>query len=121
MGLLGYKEIVEAAPEDTSVKASDDAIMLRYLCGALKNNTLSAHISRTYASKGREAWQYLKTEFGLKRITQTTIRVSLIKLEFTAHQDARLCVMLFERIAGRIQTWKRQSYYLTKYHPSLAT
>ena len=69
MGLLGYKEIVEAAPEDTSVKASDDAIMLRYLCGALKNNTLSAHISRTYASKGREAWQYLKTEFELKRIT----------------------------------------------------
>ena len=77
--------------------------MLRYLCGALKNNTMSAYISRNYASKGRAAWEYLKEEFGLKRVTQTTIRVSLMKLEFSAKQDARLCVMLFERIAARIK------------------
>ena len=75
---------------------------LRYICAALTNPTVSTHIAQNYAGDGRKAWKQLHLQFGLPSTSQSALRQSLDRLVLSPHADARLQMMLYDRICARI-------------------
>ena len=74
MGLLGYGSVLEADPSDLSVSSSDDSIVLRYICAAINSSTISSYLAMQFMGKGREAWKYLQTKFGVSYRRYTLVQ-----------------------------------------------
>ena len=65
MKLLGFGDVLKASPDDPTVSAADDAIVLRYLCSAITQTTISTHLAQQYEGCGRAAFQYMHKRFAL--------------------------------------------------------
>jgi hypothetical protein len=102
LNLVGYAGIIKADPEDTSVSPDSDAVACRYLVASLNNEHVKEHISSTMATKGRLAFRWLCTEFGLSRYSQSTLREEIAELKFNDSDDPRLMVILQERLVARL-------------------
>ena len=101
--------VIKSGPEgydsinETSVSAQDDALLLRYVCAAITQSTISTYLAQNFSGKGREAWQYMKRQFGLESLSQVSLRDSLAKLVLSGHGDCRLQLMLLDRIMARME------------------
>ena len=98
-----YGEVLNVeATDNEDISPADNAIVLRYICAALSNPTVSTHIAQNYAGDGRKAWKQLHLQFGLPSTSQSALRQSLDRLVLSPHADARLQMMLYDRICARI-------------------
>ena len=76
-----YGEVLNVdATDNEDISPADNAIVLRYICAALSNPTVSTHIAQNYAGDGRKAWKQLHLQFGLPSTSQSALRQSLDRL-----------------------------------------
>ena len=84
-----YGEVLKHdADNNDDISPADNAIVLRYICAALTNPTVSTHIAQNYAGDGRKAWKQLHLQFGLPSTSQSALRQSLDRLVLSPHADA---------------------------------
>ena len=79
MALLGIRDIIKASEDDLSINPLDDALAVRYLTASLSNAHISAHIAANYAGRGRAAYKWLDSEYGLSTMRQSELRAELTK------------------------------------------
>ena len=103
MALMGIREIIKAPVDDPDVTAADDALCARYLVASISNTHVSAYLASNFAGKGREAYEWLDSEYGLCTMRQSDLRAELDeKQTLKPHSDPRLIVILFEKLANRL-------------------